>query len=97
MSTVSFGEFSIKSVLGKLSINGGGPADMPRYANDAGFTILPLEPATAATVANLPPLPDHRDAFDRILVWTAMREKLHLVSCDRRMDGHAAKGLKICW
>lgn len=97
VSTVSFWEISLKSALGKLPLSGGGPADMPGYALAAGFEILPLDPDTAATVADLRPLPDHRDPFDRMLVWTALQGGLHLVSRDRRMSGYLGDGLKICW
>lgn len=97
VSAISFWEISIKSALGKLTLEGGGPADMPEYALVAGFEILPLDPDTAATSANLPLLPDHRDPFDRMLVWTALRGGLHLVSRDRRMDDYLKEGLKICW
>lgn len=97
VSAVSFWEISIKSTLGKLTLEGGGPADLPGYAFAAGFEILPLDPDTAATSADLPPLSNHRDPFDRMLVWTALRGNLHLVSCDRRMAGYLGEGLKICW
>ena len=97
VSVVSFWEISIKSSLGKLPLEGGSPANMPSYATDAGFDILPLDPDTAATSSRLTRLPHHRDPFDRMLVWTALRHDLHLVSRDRMMADHTSEGLRICW
>ena len=97
VSAVSFWEISIKSSLGRLSLEGGDPADMPRFAAEAGFDILPLDPDTAATSFRLPRLPHHRDPFDRMLVWTALRHDLQLVSRDRLVTDYATEGLRICW
>ena len=97
VSVVSFWEISIKSALGKLPLEGGGPEDMPQFATQAGFNIIPLAPDTAATMAKLPRLPEHRDPFDRILVWTAIQHNLHLVSRDKKIAAYASAGLRICW
>jgi PIN domain nuclease of toxin-antitoxin system len=50
VSVVSFWEISLKTALGKLSLRGGAPEDMPRFAEESSFTILSLDAATAATV-----------------------------------------------
>lgn len=97
VSVVSFWEISTKSALGKLRLEGGGPGDMPRFAADAGFAVAPLAADTAATLDRLPRLTDHRDPFDRMLVWTAIRQDLHLVSRDGKIAAYESVGLRICW
>jgi len=97
VSIVSFWEIGLKSGLGKLTLVGAEPEDIPRFAAEAGWTILPLTPEIAASSGRLPRLPDHRDPFDRLLVWTAIREDLTLISRDGAMRGYTAHGLSMCW
>jgi PIN domain nuclease of toxin-antitoxin system len=97
VSVVSFWEIRLKAGLGKLAINGAEPGDVPAYVAQAGWTIVPLSAATAASSGTLPRLPEHRDPFDRLIVWTAIKEDFSLVSADRAFSGYAAHGLKICW
>jgi len=46
--------------------------------------LLPIQLQYVAAVAALPR--HHRDPFDRLLIATAMTEKLALVSCDRAFE-----------
>lgn len=97
ISVASFWEISLKCGLGKLRLEGAEPEDFPRFVAEAGWGILPLPPEIAASSGRLPRLPEHRDPFDRLLVWTAMREGLTLVSRDAAMRLYAPHGLKTCW
>ena len=40
---------------------------------------------------------DHRDPFDRLLIWTAINEGFSLVSGDDDFPDYVPHGLKICW
>lgn len=97
VSAVSFWEISLKAGLGKLTLDGAEPEDLPGFVVQAGWEIVPLNPATAAGVGRLPMVPPHRDPFDRLLVWTAIREDFTLVSRDGAMRIYTPHGLKICW
>ena len=97
VSPVSFWEISLKNGLGKLTLDGARPEDFPGFALAAGWLILPLSPEIAAGCGRLPRVPKHRDPFDRLLVWTAIREELALVSRDGAMRAYVPHGLKICW
>ncbi len=97
VSVVSFWEISLKSGLGKLGLQGADPEDFPRFAVEAGLSILPLSSEVAASSGRLHRFPEHRDPFDRLLVWSAIRENLTLVSRDGAMRIYAPHGLKICW
>jgi PIN domain nuclease of toxin-antitoxin system len=96
-SAVSFWEIAIKSALGKLTLTGTSPQGLVEAAQDQGFELLPLDAQLAASVAELPLAPQHRDPFDRMLVWQAIRLGHTLVSRDRRIIQSGADGLRVLW
>ncbi len=79
VSAVSAWEVAIKASLGKLRL----PEPFASGVEDSGFLQLPVTFDHAAAVAALPLR--HRDPFNRLLVAQARREKLALVTSDRRM------------
>jgi PIN domain nuclease of toxin-antitoxin system len=97
VSVVSFWEIGLKCGLGKLSLQGAEPEDIPRFVADAGWQIIPLSPGVAASAGRLPRPTDHRDPFDRLLIWTAIHEGFSLVSGDDDFPAYVPHGLKICW
>lgn len=97
VSAISFWEIALKAGLGKLTLQGIAPESLTEAALNQGFTLLPLEPELAAGYGKLPRHPDHRDPFDRMLIWQAMASGLVLVSRDRRLAEHAPEGLKLLW
>jgi len=97
VSVVSFLEISLKFGLGKLGLNGAVPEDIPRFVQETGWPVIPLSAATAASAGRLPRPTDHRDPFDRLLIWTAINEGFSLVSGDDKFPAYRPHGLKICW
>jgi PIN domain nuclease of toxin-antitoxin system len=97
VSGVSFLEISLKSGLGKLRLYGTEPEDIPRFVEEAGWQISLLSADVAASSGRLPRPTEHRDPFDRLLVWSAIREYFVLVSRDNAMQIYVPHGLKICW
>ncbi|MBV8279392.1 MAG: type II toxin-antitoxin system VapC family toxin [Verrucomicrobia bacterium] len=97
VSVISFWEISLKISLGKLSLSGISPDQIPGYALSIGLTFLPLAADTAATFHRLTKMGKHRDPFDRMLVWQAIREDLVLVSRDRAMSAYETCGLSLVW
>ncbi len=97
VSVVSLWEISLKSGLGKLTLHGADPEDIPRFVEEAGWQIIPLSAGVAASSGRLPRPPDHRDPFDRLLIWTAINEGFALVSGDGALPAYVPHGLKICW
>jgi PIN domain nuclease of toxin-antitoxin system len=65
---------------------------IPQVIQTLSLTPLSIGFATAITAATLPLI--HRDPFDRLLVATAMREKVSLLSKDRIM---AEYGVEVVW
>ncbi|MDX2081411.1 MAG: type II toxin-antitoxin system VapC family toxin [Terrimicrobiaceae bacterium] len=97
VSVVSFLEIGIKSGLGKLILREAEPEDIPRFVGEVGWEIAPLSADVAASAGRLPRPTEHRDPFDRLLVWTAIREDYVLVSRDNAMRIYSPHGLKVCW
>ena len=97
VSVVSFWEVSLKVSLGKLSLSGISPDEIPGYALSMGLTFLSLAADTACTFHQLPKIGKHRDPFDRMLVWQAIHEDLVLVSRDRAMSAYEPCGLSLVW
>ena len=97
VSVVSFWEISLKISLGKLSLSGVSPDQIAGYALSMGLTFLPLAADTACTFHQLPKIGKHRDPFDRMLVWQAIREDLVLVSRERAMSLYETCGLSLVW
>lgn len=84
-STASIWEVAIKCALRKGALD-----DMPLSGKDfaaaldeAGIEVLPIAPAHAAALDDLPQ--HHRDPFDRLLVATARCEGLILLTNDARL------------
>lgn len=97
VSPISYWEISLKSGLGKLVLPGTDPSDIPSAALQLGLREDQLESQTLATFHRLPYAPDHRDPFDRMLVWHAIRSKHTLISKDRALSFFKAHGLKTEW
>jgi PIN domain nuclease of toxin-antitoxin system len=97
VSVVTFWEISLKAGLGKLSFKGVTPEEYPALAGESGWIIHPLAPGLAASAGRLPRPTDHRDPFDRLLIWTAINDDFALVSGDNAFPDYAPHGLKLCW
>jgi PIN domain nuclease of toxin-antitoxin system len=97
VSVITFWEISLKAGLGKLSLKGVTPEEYPALAAEAGWTVHPLAPGLAASAGRLCRNREHRDPFDRLLIWTAINEDFALVSGDKFLPDYAPQGLRVCW
>jgi PIN domain nuclease of toxin-antitoxin system len=97
VSAVSFWEISMKFALGKFSISGIDIADLPAAAKQTGFDVISLNENEAASIHKLPYMNNHRDPFDRMLIWQAIINKYTLISKDRSFTAYKEFGLKIFW
>jgi PIN domain nuclease of toxin-antitoxin system len=96
VSVVSFWELSLKYAIGKLELGNVTPDDFPSLVRQAGFEVLPLAEADAATFHHLPRL-EHKDPFDRLLIWQAISRKLTFISQDKACAAYKKQGLKVIW
>ena len=92
-SQASLWEISIKYALGKLFLEGVSPEGFyqelknshlkcRRFMNDEliGFHRFPIE---------------HRDPFDRIMIWQAIKSDFYLLTKDRQAEKYTQHGLKL--
>lgn len=96
ISVVTFWEVSLKFALGKLELQGTNPDNLPAAAVEMGFVSLELSLEDASTFHQLPRL-QHKDPFDRMLVWQAIRQNLILVSKGAKLRQYQAQGLQVLW
>ena len=94
VSTISFWEISLKSSLGKLTIAGFSPDELPTVCEQIGFEILSLTASDSSSFHLLKAV-QHKDPFDRMLIWQAIRNKFILISSDDQINTYGSEGLKI--
>ena len=94
VSTITFWEIALKFSLGKLELEGIKPDALPEFAHKMSFELLSLSAEDAASFYHLPRI-THKDPFDRMLIWQAIREKMVLISKDSKMATYEDYGLKI--
>jgi len=80
LSVVSLWEAIVKHQLGKLPLPEAPEIYLPLQRDRHQIVSLPLEEASVARLADLPPL--HRDPFDRMLVCQAIQHTLTIVTID---------------
>lgn len=96
VSVITFWEIALKFSLGKIDLKGVLPNNMPTIAKDTGFEILNLDSQVASTFYKLPKIA-HKDPFDRMLAWQAIRERYVLLTADKEFLNYKKHGLKIVW
>ena len=85
VSSLSLWEVSLKVSLGKMDFENLEVEDLPGTIEKMGYGIITLEPGEAAKYKNLPSRADHKDPFDRMLIWQAITRDLVLVSKDKKV------------
>jgi len=79
ISIASVCELAIKVSIGKLKFSGNS-AGFVRLALDSDILVMPIEPSYLTVLESLPFI--HRDPFDRILIATAIVEKMTIITTD---------------
>ncbi len=97
VSAISFWEISLKASLNKLDIIGFLPEELPEIAIKSGFELVPISPEFSASYHLLPYIGQHRDPFDRMLIWQAIQQKYVLISKDDNIKQYKSAGLKVLW
>jgi PIN domain nuclease of toxin-antitoxin system len=92
-SSISLWEIAIKHGLGKLDLLGHSPEEFLAELERSFFVHRPLDPHSLISSYHLPS--HHRDPFDRMLIWEAIRNNLVLLSADGKSDAYAEDGLKV--
>jgi len=96
VSVVTFWEISMKYAAGKIDLLNVLPEEFPEIARQLNFDILSLTESEAASFYKLPKL-EHKDPFDRLIVWQAIHYRLTLISKDSKLKDYRTAGLKMIW
>jgi len=96
VSVVSFWEISLKYATGKLELSGVTPDDFPSIVRQSGFDILSIAADDVSTFHHLPRM-EHKDPFERLIIWQAISHKLTLISQDGATAACRKLGLKVLW
>ena len=96
VSAVTFWEISLKYSLGKLELSNVLPEDLTKLSEEIGFSFLPLLPIESVGYHHLNAT-WHRDPFDRMLIWQAIKNNLTLLSKDKNVALYKSAGLKQDW
>jgi PIN domain nuclease of toxin-antitoxin system len=94
-SPVSLWEISIKYGAKKLTLEGYTPEEFYAELETRSYVCLPMDNLHVITNYQLPLR--HKDPFDRLLIWTALRNDLTFLTVDRTAARYAKDGLKCVW
>lgn len=97
VSTITFWEISLKFRIKKYVFEGINIKDFPSLALRMGFLIMSINPDEAISYCDLELKKDHKDPFDRMLIWQAIKRKMILISKDKYFHQYKTDGLKLLW
>lgn len=92
-SQASLWEISIKYNSGRLVLNGMSPEELFEEIDTSHFSCLPLRNEDLISFHRLPV--EHRDPFDRIMIWQCINNGLIFLSVDGAAANYEKYGLKI--
>ena len=95
VSKICFWEIALKYSIGKLKLEGVTPEQLLSASRESGFKVLDVSEEDIVTSHLLPFIENHRDPFDRLIVWQCIRNDIVLVTMDIRLRGYEPYGLKI--
>ncbi len=93
ISPVSFMEIGIKTKKGKLELSKPLVKWIDEICTKYSLTILPVTKAVAIQATQLPEI--HRDPFDKIIIATAVVNRLKVLSADKTFKEYNA--IKVIW
>jgi len=97
-STISFWEMSLKASIGKMDFEGIDIEEIEAVLVDDFFIgIIGLNEQESLSFCHLPFFDDHRDPFDRMLAWQAIKRDMALISCDPAFEQYRQCGLRVVW
>jgi PIN domain nuclease of toxin-antitoxin system len=96
VSTITYWEIALKYSIGKLELEGTTPDELPQHARRIDIATLTVSEEEASTFYKLPKM-HHKDPFDRLIIWQAIRRNLTLISKDRNMLDYQSFGLQLLW
>jgi PIN domain nuclease of toxin-antitoxin system len=96
ISAVSLWEIALKYNLGKLVVDFD-IKNIPEYCVTMGLELIPLAPIDALNSLQLPQKNNHKDPFDRMLIYQCIKNEYTLVGKDAKIEQYGEHGLKYIW
>ncbi|MBL8025320.1 MAG: type II toxin-antitoxin system VapC family toxin [Fibrobacteres bacterium] len=90
-SAVNFWEISLKAALGKIDLKGHTVSEIYRTALKSNIGFINLTPDESISFSNLPVIAEHKDPFDRMLVWQAIKNDFYFLTADSKIVNNYAK------
>lgn len=98
VSTISLWELSLKQSIGKISLEGIELEELESILVDDLFIgIIGLSEQESLSYYQLPYFANHRDPFDRMLVWQAIKRNMALISSHVAFEHYRQCGLRLVW
>ena len=95
VSAITFWEISLKFRLGKLELCGVLPDELPSIARKMGIDIANLTADDFASFYKMPLVEEHKDPFDRLIIWQCITQKMLFISHDSKLSGYTRFGLNL--
>ncbi|HMR84925.1 MAG TPA: type II toxin-antitoxin system VapC family toxin [Niabella sp.] len=87
VSMVSFYQIAIKLKIGKLELN----TPLHKYFNNVishNILVLPISEKYLSEYDNVPLISTHKDPFDRLIIATAITEKMSIITVDEQFSNY---------
>jgi len=94
VSSITLFEISLKYSINKLELNNIKPDKIPDLLIRNGYIIEDIDYITYSSYYKLQ-AEFHKDPFDRLLIWEAIRKEYNLLSKDRAFVNYEKYGLKL--
>jgi PIN domain nuclease of toxin-antitoxin system len=95
VSSVTQWEISLKFAVGKLELGKHTPDEFLAGIYKIGLKDITPSPEQWSTYYLLPKIKDHRDPFDRMIIWLAIQSGMTLLSSDGNFDKYKPHGLSL--
>jgi PIN domain nuclease of toxin-antitoxin system len=92
-SQASLWEISIKYNLGKLVLRGMKPEEFYDEVDNSFYKCRSFANDELITFYKLPV--EHKDPFDRIMIWQSIKSEYFFLSVDKEIDKYKKYGLKV--
>ena len=97
-STISFWEMSLKRSTGRFGFKNIEIEEVDAILVDDLFVgIIGLNEQESLSFYRLPFFGEHRDPFDRLLAWQAIKRDMALISSDPAFEQYRQCGLRVIW
>lgn len=95
ISGINLWEISLKYSIGKLELEDTNPDEISEVLIKSGFEVVEADSLLFSSYYKLPKKENHKDPFDRMLIWQAINNDYTLISNDEKIKQYVDNGLKL--